>query len=582
MILRQPGPGAAGRTSGGRPRASGPGYVAAMSFAARSPRVPEPGAEPASADALRDSLGEGRPLDSAFRGEVERRSGLSFDDVRVHTDDRAARTVAAEHARAVTVGTHILFGAGGYRPDTLAGQALLAHELAHTVQQRSAGVEASDSEADADRWALSLARGEARGRPPARGGGLRLQRCDPFGKRDTAARDAGATSPPAPAPLDELDVPGLQARLAQVGATTPTGIEIQWLLALRQSRWSEAARLLRDHPTVRSPENRLRLLGVLRLGTAPIRVEGDSTFQQWVGTQLLSLLFLPSGFRLVVELLGTGRPVTFRQHRGSAQTQASHPFSGRLQVVRPAFPSLYRVSSTDDPSGPLANLEGAAQHIGRARPPAEQVRSEGVGSEILLDPSAGPQYTIGEVAGRRALVDLPPELIVGHELIHALHNARGESVGARTASDRDFGNHPASEYVTITGARRVTGPSGVEEYALTTDISENLLRRDLGRSDRRVAHAGGGVEILTVAEGTGTDALLDRYRLNGAPVTDPLRAHIRAAIAQVDPSPTGTTRRVPSPELVLNYVRGVARDARLARTLEPPGPGAPNPLTLAR
>ena len=39
-------------------------------------------------------------------------------------------------ARAFTVGTHIAFASGEIRPGTLGGDALLAHELAHVIQQR--------------------------------------------------------------------------------------------------------------------------------------------------------------------------------------------------------------------------------------------------------------------------------------------------------------------------------------------------------------------------------------------------------------------------------------------------------------
>lgn len=55
--------------------------------------------------------------------------------VRVHTDARAAESAAAVHARAYTVGSHIVFGAGEYAPASAAGRELLAHELAHVAQQ---------------------------------------------------------------------------------------------------------------------------------------------------------------------------------------------------------------------------------------------------------------------------------------------------------------------------------------------------------------------------------------------------------------------------------------------------------------
>jgi hypothetical protein len=53
----------------------------------------------------------------------------------VHTDADAAATARDLHARAVTIGHDIYFGAGNYAPDTYIGSRLLAHELAHVVQQ---------------------------------------------------------------------------------------------------------------------------------------------------------------------------------------------------------------------------------------------------------------------------------------------------------------------------------------------------------------------------------------------------------------------------------------------------------------
>jgi hypothetical protein len=61
-----------------------------------------------------------------------------FSPVRVHTDARAAESARAVGARAYTVGQNIVFGAGQYAPGSGAGQRLLAHELAHTVQQNGA------------------------------------------------------------------------------------------------------------------------------------------------------------------------------------------------------------------------------------------------------------------------------------------------------------------------------------------------------------------------------------------------------------------------------------------------------------
>jgi hypothetical protein len=81
----------------------------------------------------------GRPLDAPARSFMEPRFGTNFGTVRVHTDPVAAESARAVDAHAYTVGQHIVFDSGRYDPYSGPGRHLLAHELAHTVQQRGAG-----------------------------------------------------------------------------------------------------------------------------------------------------------------------------------------------------------------------------------------------------------------------------------------------------------------------------------------------------------------------------------------------------------------------------------------------------------
>ena len=58
----------------------------------------------------------------------------------MHTDAHAGRLTASLHARAFTVGEHVVFGAPRlYAPESSRHQRLLAHELVHVVQQRRTG-----------------------------------------------------------------------------------------------------------------------------------------------------------------------------------------------------------------------------------------------------------------------------------------------------------------------------------------------------------------------------------------------------------------------------------------------------------
>ena len=84
--------------------------------------------------------GGGQPLDPATRAFMEPRFGHDFSQVRVHTDERAAESARAVNALAYTVGHQIVFGAGHYTPETARSKKLLAHELAHVVQQQASPV----------------------------------------------------------------------------------------------------------------------------------------------------------------------------------------------------------------------------------------------------------------------------------------------------------------------------------------------------------------------------------------------------------------------------------------------------------
>lgn len=88
-----------------------------------------------SPNSVMQSLGGGRSLDSTSKGKMESAFGTSFSNVEVHTDSNAATLSGNMNARAFTVGNHIAFGDGEHRPGSIEGDALLAHELAHTIQQ---------------------------------------------------------------------------------------------------------------------------------------------------------------------------------------------------------------------------------------------------------------------------------------------------------------------------------------------------------------------------------------------------------------------------------------------------------------
>ena len=108
----------------------------------------------------------GRPLDSSVRAEMESRLQEDFSTVRVHADAAAAKAANSVNAVAFTIGDDLVFNGNRYSPLQESGKRLLAHELAHVVQQRRggpapAGHVGAALEQSADRTAAAVLHGSA-------------------------------------------------------------------------------------------------------------------------------------------------------------------------------------------------------------------------------------------------------------------------------------------------------------------------------------------------------------------------------------------------------------------------------------
>jgi hypothetical protein len=100
--------------------------------------------------------GSGRPLDPAVLSSMQSRFNHDFSGVRVHADAHAHASADAAGADAYAVGEHVVFAGDRYAPSTTEGARLLAHELAHVVQQSRGGADpesAPGTEAAAERAA---------------------------------------------------------------------------------------------------------------------------------------------------------------------------------------------------------------------------------------------------------------------------------------------------------------------------------------------------------------------------------------------------------------------------------------------
>lgn len=84
--------------------------------------------------------GRGQRLDPATLEFMESRLGHDFRGVRIHNDAEAESSAREVGATAYTIGHDVVFGSRRYEPQTGGGRRLIAHELAHVVQQERGGV----------------------------------------------------------------------------------------------------------------------------------------------------------------------------------------------------------------------------------------------------------------------------------------------------------------------------------------------------------------------------------------------------------------------------------------------------------
>jgi hypothetical protein len=148
------------------------------------------------------STSSGTSLPGELRSRFEGSLGTDLSDVRVHTGAESQAAAGAVNARAYAVGNDIHFGAGQYNPSSSDGQFLIAHEVAHTVQQRGATATrqnklvvshgADAAEVEADRAASAMVSGAPTSVGSARGGVVHRKSFGGYG--GTAESRAGATA----------------------------------------------------------------------------------------------------------------------------------------------------------------------------------------------------------------------------------------------------------------------------------------------------------------------------------------------------------------------------------------------------
>jgi len=117
-------------------------FQAAMRELARGDSDQDQGADSEQASAAervkRALASRAKALPEALRARLEQLAGVDLSEVRIYSNELAFEAAEAVSARAFTVGTDIVFGAGEYSPGSPAGDALISHEISHVVEHLGA------------------------------------------------------------------------------------------------------------------------------------------------------------------------------------------------------------------------------------------------------------------------------------------------------------------------------------------------------------------------------------------------------------------------------------------------------------
>lgn len=165
-------------------------------------------------------MGSGRPLSMAVRGRFEDAFGWDFSAVRIHTGRTASEAADSMGARAFTAGRDIVFGSRVENPESGAHSLLLAHELAHVVQQGRSATSAVAPHSPAA--SLSAApQGKAQARPTVTAVNVPAPAELGMGRDIVVTAVVAAGAPPlswslvgAPAGVTVVGAGGLTARVA--------------------------------------------------------------------------------------------------------------------------------------------------------------------------------------------------------------------------------------------------------------------------------------------------------------------------------------------------------------------------------
>lgn len=171
-------------------------------------------ANPEFEQQLNAGRGRGEPLPKDLREEFEGKFGADFSGVRIHRDAQADELNRSIQARAFTNRQDVFYRQGAYEPGSLSGQALIAHELTHVLQQRG-GLEGRT--AHTQQRPPEIQAGRQRGRNTQQQKGIQGNKQPEKQVGQPGTKKSGKVQEQTKGEVKELDI---RARLKGVGPTS--------------------------------------------------------------------------------------------------------------------------------------------------------------------------------------------------------------------------------------------------------------------------------------------------------------------------------------------------------------------------
>lgn len=403
-------------------------------------------------------------LPSDLMRQFERSLGTDLSDVRLHTGEDAATRTAAVHADAYTLGNDILFGEDTADFSSPEGVALLAHEVAHTVQQRdsapfvqrqeSGAAATATAEKEANRSADDMIRGVPVARP--------IDEVSPYTGQPVV------TTPQRPGEIDVANPYATAPRLTKPTMVPSTLGPMAVYPDDHEGPLPKGAVKQSEH------EHMVDLIQKIETGQSQVSIDTSSFTAgldpakdpaAWKKAQADADAFRKQHLGYLKDLVKTPTGLTMLNELGTSDHTTTITHGNRNNC------------ESKDPEAALLQADGT-------HPDGSKKMKPGAGSDVtvMVNPNDKTYYDpkhkrhIGEV--EEPWMRERQKYGFYHELVHAYHDTQGESM------DGYFRGTTKAEPQAV-GQAKTPAAKDYEAGTFPDEaVSDNAIRRDMGKAER--------------------------------------------------------------------------------------------------